>query len=114
MLGFEVPRTAGLAIPEIGASLAFALVIASPFMDELAFRGWMLPLAERATGLLPGAMLSTATYAALQAPSTTLDAAIHVVQGGLYAALFLRTRSLLACVLAHCGCSVATLLMGGL
>ena len=109
VLGADTPPALGLAMPAIGMSLAFALAIASPFLEELAFRAWMLPLAERAVGMVPGALISSAAYAVAQAPASPLEAGIHFLQGGLYAALFLRTRSLLACAAAHGASSAVAL-----
>lgn len=84
----------------------------SPFLTELAFRGWLVPIASRAVGTVPAALLSALAGAALPWPDGPGDALASLAFGGVMAAVFLRTRSVPACVIAHGGCAVLSLLAG--
>jgi membrane protease YdiL (CAAX protease family) len=92
----------------LGPGLVLGIVVVEPLLCELAFRAWMLPLAQRAVGIWPAAGLTTLAYAAAQLPTGLADAAPALLLGGINAALYLRTRSLLACTLvgALAGASV--------
>ncbi len=92
---------AAMTVANVGYPLAFALVIAVPATEELAFRGWMIPLAERAIGSLPAGLASSMLYAAASLPADAWSAAGHMLLGATYAALYLRTRSVLACIVAN-------------
>jgi len=90
-----------MTIGNVGWGMAFALVLAVPVMEEIAFRGWMLPLAERAVGAIPAAALSAVFYAAANLPEDVWSALGYLGLGTILSAIFLRTRSLLACMAAH-------------
>lgn len=84
----------------------------APFLTELAFRAWLLPMASRALGSAPAALLSALAGTALPWPDGPGDALASLAFGLVMAVVFLRTRSLPACVLAHGGCAVLSLLAG--
>lgn len=90
-----------MTVANVGYPLAFALVFAVPAIEELAFRGWMIPLAERGIGSVPAALASSSLYAAASLPADAWSAAGYALLGAVYAALYLRTRSVLACVVAN-------------
>ncbi|PZO06421.1 MAG: hypothetical protein DCF27_12640 [Lysobacteraceae bacterium] len=90
-----------VTLGNVGLGMAFALVLAVPVMEEIAFRGWMLPLAQRAVGALPAATLSAVLYAVANLPDDGWSALGYLGLGAIFSALFLRTRSLLACMVAH-------------
>lgn len=84
----------------------------APFLTELAFRAWLLPIASRALGNVPAALLSALAGTALPWSDGPGDALASLAFGLVMAVVFLRTRSLSACVLAHGGCAVLSLLAG--
>ena len=102
--GFDPAPSKGAAamtVASVGYPLAFTLVFAVPAIEELAFRGWMIPLAERGIGSVPAALVSSSLYAAASLPADALSALGHMLLGATYAALYLRTRSVLACIGAN-------------
>lgn len=84
----------------------------APFLNELAFRAWLLPIAARAVGSWPAAFFSALAGTALLWPEGLGDALGGFAFGLVMAVVFLRTRSLPACVLAHGGCAALSLLSG--
>ena len=90
-----------LTLATVGYPMAFALIVAVPVTSELAFRGWMQSLAQRGLGAVPAATLSAGLFAAASAPEDHLGAIGYLGLGLMLSALMLRTRSLLACILAH-------------
>ncbi|MBW8310939.1 MAG: CPBP family intramembrane metalloprotease [Rhizobium sp.] len=84
----------------------------APFLTELAFRAWLLPIASRAVGNVTAAFISALAGTALPWPEGPGDALASLAFGLVMAAVFLRTRSLPACVVAHGGCAVLSLLAG--
>ena len=92
---------ASMTVANVGYPLAFTLVVAVPVIEEVAFRGWMIPLAERGIGSIAAALASSMLYAAASLPADAWSAAGYLLLGATYAGLFLRTRSVLACVVAN-------------
>ena len=90
-----------LTLQTVGFPLAFALLVSIPVMSELAFRGWMQTIAERGIGVLPAAALTAGVFAAANLPEDAWGTVGFLGLGALLSALYLRTRSLLACMLAH-------------
>lgn len=82
----------------------------APFLTELAFRAWLLPIASRAVGNVSAAFVSALAGTALPWPEGPGDALASLAFGLVMAVVFLRTRSLPACVLAHGGCAALSLL----
>jgi membrane protease YdiL (CAAX protease family) len=93
--------TAAMTVANVGYPLAFTLVMAVPVIEEVAFRGWMIPLAERGIGTLPAAGASSALYAAASLPADAWSAAGYLLLGMACAAVYLRTRSVPACIVAN-------------
>lgn len=102
------PAQAGMTVANVGYPLAFTLVVAVPVIEELAFRGWMIPLAERGIGSLSAALASSMFYAAASLPADAWSASGYLLLGATYAGLYLRTRSVLACVVANILVSAAS------
>lgn len=94
-------QAASMTVANVGYPLAFTLVIAVPVIEEMAFRGWMIPLAERGVGRVSAAFASAVLYMAASFPADAISAAGYLLLGAAYAGLFLRTRSVLACVIAN-------------
>lgn len=105
LLGAELPDTRAVPLHAVNAALVFALVFAEPFLEELAFRTWMISLAERAIGTIQGAVFSTAVFVAVHVPASITDGITLILLGAIYAGIYVKTRSLLACVLANGLCS---------
>ena len=100
------PAANAMTLANVGFPLAFTLMVAVPVIEEVAFRGWMLPLAQRGIGALPAALASSALYAAASLPGDAWSAAGYLLLGGACAGLYLRTRSVTACIGANVLASV--------
>ena len=78
------------------AVLAFAMVVAAPFCEELFFRGFLMHRWARRWGTPAGVALSSAAFAVGHAEWVG-----HFVTGVVFALLYLRTRSLWVPILTH-------------
>lgn len=94
----------------LGPGLVIGIVLVEPLLGELSFRAWMLPLSERALGPWAAAIGSTVAFAAAQLPASPADAAPSLLLGAINAALYLKTRSLVACVLCSAMASASLFL----
>ena len=103
------PERAGWQPDSLSLPVLLLAGLYAPFLSELAFRAWLLPIASRAVGNLPAALVSALAGMALPWPDGPGDALTSVAFGLVMAVVFLRTRSLPACVLAHGGCALLTL-----
>lgn len=90
-------------------ALVIALMSISPAIEELAYRGWMIPLAERATGAAGACVLSTLAFVASYRPDTAEEALVIAALGTVCAVLYVRTRSLVAPIVAHAGFALLSL-----
>lgn len=108
----ETTQLASMTVANVGYPLAFTLMVAVPMMEEVAFRGWMIPLAERGLGSLPAALASSLLYAAASLPADAWSAAGYLSLGAVYAAVYLRTRSVLACIAANILASTTAFWLG--
>jgi len=81
----------------------------TPFLEELAFRAWLIPVAERAIGLLPACGLSVLVFTAIHLPFAGLELLGTAMLGAIFAAVYALTRSLPACLVAHGGYNVLAL-----
>lgn len=89
----------------------FALtVFIAPFVEELSFRAWMIPIASKAIGPLRAVIFSTFLFSAHHSPSGVLEWMFYLVAGGALSFLWLQTRSLATCVLAHAAANASTFL----
>ena len=105
--------------PGIGAGsdsgtvlLVLALVALSPVMEELAYRAWLITLAERALGPWAAGALSSLAYAASYSPASGGEWLLGFAVGAACSALYLRARSLWAPVAANAGFSLMLLAAG--
>lgn len=111
--------SAGVASPEpvpgtladLGPYLLVGILVSEPLLEELAFRAWLIPIAERAIGSAGAALLSTLLFALLQLPFGWTGFAHTLVVGSVLAVTYLRTRSLLSCVIANALMAGAVLLL---
>jgi len=81
----------------------------APFLEELAFRAWLIPVAERAVGLLPACGLSVLAFTAVHLPFAGTELLGTAVLAALFSAVYALTRSLPACLVAHGGYNVLAL-----
>ena len=92
--------------------LVLALVGLSPVIEELAYRAWLITLAERALGAWAAGALSSLAYAASYSPDSGREWLLGLILGAACSALYLRTRSLWAPVAANAGFSLMLLAAG--
>jgi membrane protease YdiL (CAAX protease family) len=83
--------------------LGLALIGLSPVIEELAYRAWLITLAERALGAWAAGALSSLAYAASHLPASGREWLLGIVLGAVCSALYLRTRSLWAPIAANAG-----------
>jgi len=84
-------------------------VTLGPICEELAFRGFLLPLLVRSLGAVAGVLLSAATFALLHGPQyawTWQGMVIIFVAGAAFGWMRLRTGSTAASAVMHCGYNV--------
>jgi len=89
---------------EGGLALLAALVSAGllqPYLEELVFRAWMIPLLERAMNLWAAIAVSTIFFALFHVPVAAADWFLYICAGLVFSSVWLLTRSLLACVALH-------------
>jgi membrane protease YdiL (CAAX protease family) len=89
--------------------LGLALIGLSPVIEELAYRAWLITLAERALGAWAAGALSSLTFAASHLPASGREWLLGMLLGAVCSALYLRTRSLWAPVAANAGFSLMLL-----
>lgn len=113
LLGLVAPESgidSGYTVAAIGWPIALSIVLLEPLMQELALRLWLVTLAERAVGTWPAVVLSGFVIMPIHYTldwQTTLPSA---VVGAAIAALFVRTRSLWACLAANSALGLALFL----
>lgn len=95
------PPPDSFRMPSFSVVMLVVAALYAPFLEEVAFRGWLLPIAERAVGTGGAIALSALAFASLQLASGAFAALAALGLGAGLAALFARSRSVPACVLAH-------------
>jgi membrane protease YdiL (CAAX protease family) len=98
---------------DLGPYLLVAILFSEPLLEELAFRAWLIPIAERAIGSYGAAALSATLFAAVHLPFGAREVISAMVVGGVLATTYLRSRSLLACVMANALMAGGSLAMAG-
>lgn len=83
--------------------LVLALIGLSPVLEELAYRAWLITLAERAVGAWAAGALSSLAFSASLLPASGREWLLGMVLGAVCSALYLRTRSLWAPIAANAG-----------
>lgn len=94
------------------AVMVFIIVIAAPFIEEVVFRGVLLPSLVGRFGTVSGVALTVVVFAAMHLNAFSFAPILLV--GWTLAALFLRTRSLwvsIACHSAFNGIGILALLL---
>lgn len=109
-----IPTAAGLmgvdvesALPQFAVQtsdtlwLALLMLVGAPVFEEYVFRAWLL---ERFSRVIPAWIVLPVTallFAAIHVPQTLLHTILLAILGIFLGLLWLRTRSLVACVFAH-------------
>ena len=96
-------------MPSFSPGMLLIAALYAPFLEETAFRGWLVPIAERAIGTTGACALSALAYACVHLPAGGYQALASLGPGTLLAVLFARTRCLPACLVAHGACNAAHL-----
>jgi len=109
--GWTSPEPVVGSLAELGPYLLVAILFSEPLLEEISFRAWLIPLAERAIGTAGAAALSTLLFALMHLPFGLAEFASAGVAGAVLTATYLRTRSLLACVVANALMAGASLLI---
>lgn len=89
--------------------MVLALAAISPIIEELAYRAWLITLAERTLGAWGAGALSTVAFTLSYRPGTLHDTLTLLGIGAVCSLLYVRTRSLVAPVTAHAGFVLASL-----
>lgn len=76
-------------------------VLVAPVVEEVAFRAWFIGLASRAIPPMLAAVISSAAFAVSHGTTAPFTLATLFLAGMVFAALWLRYRSILPCISAH-------------
>lgn len=90
-------RNAPVATPLIAVFAVFSASI----VEELAFRVWFITHAAKAISAPMAMALSSLAFMAIHTPANTVEVVWYLMVGVILGVLWIRTRSLLACILAH-------------
>ena len=104
LAGLESGAEATFATGMMRASLPWLaplFVVCAPLVEEYLFRAWMLERFRRVMPAWLALVLSTLAFVALHVPNGVLQALAIASAGLLFGLTWLRTRSWLACTLAH-------------
>lgn len=99
----------GPAMPSYSLAMLAVVALYAPFLEEVAFRAWLVPIASRALGQPAAIALSASAYAAVHWSAGMSGVLSALGVGALLAGLFVRTRSLPACLVAHGAYNAAAL-----
>ena len=86
--------------PSLAATASICLLI--PFMEELGYRAWFISFASNATKPTVAVLLSVAIFVLAHGTFDWASMIFYGVAGGFYAVLWLRSKSLIVCTVAHC------------
>lgn len=90
------------------------ICILSPIAEEILFRAWLIPFMKRVIGLKTACVLSAAMFFSIHLPLDSVGAAVSLaICTCIYTVIWVRTKSLWLCVLAHAGWNIAVLLRHG-
>ncbi|HEX6387896.1 MAG TPA: type II CAAX endopeptidase family protein [Solirubrobacteraceae bacterium] len=81
---------------------AFAICVAAPIAEELLFRGLLFPSLRGHIGLVAAALVTGLAFGAVHVVGSPIEALpLLAVFGALLCALYVKTRSLLPCMVVH-------------
>lgn len=72
-----------------------------PFLEEVSFRAWLIPFAEKAVGTAAAVVFSAVTFSLSHGTYEPDLLVFYAAAGVVLSWVWVRTRSLLACVVAH-------------
>lgn len=113
ILGLVAPDSgidSGYTVAAIGWPIAVSIVLLEPLMQELALRLWLVTLAERAIGAWPAVALSGLAIMPIHYTLDWQATLPSALVGIAIAALYVRTRSLWACLAANSALGLALFL----
>lgn len=99
----------GLGPDPLALGVLLLIGVYTPFLEELSFRAWLIPVAERAIGLVPACALSALAFTAIHLPFAGAELPATLALGATFGAVYALTRSLPACLVAHGGYNVLAL-----
>lgn len=105
-LGMPMPGEIQFLIPEdtVGRIVWVMVSATAGFCEEIAFRGYLMTrlriLGKTKTWLMP-VVVSSLTFGILHAYQSLPGVIILTVYGAMFALLYIRTRSLWPCIIAH-------------
>lgn len=82
-------------------SIVLTLAVAFPMIEEIAFRAWLIPIASQAVGQTGAVLLSIVMFTGGHLLQDLAYGLILASAGLVFALVWLRTRSVAACSLAH-------------
>lgn len=96
----DVPVLLPTTTPELLALLPL-MVVGAPIFEEFVFRAWLLERLGRDLPAWAALVLSTGAFVAAHLPQSILEWVVLFTAGLVLGLLWWRTRSLVACVIAH-------------
>ena len=100
----------GLDLPSGGGfALLAAAVLAAPVIEEVIFRYWLLGRWAPLIGAVPALLLTSLVFAVIHMDFSSWALGGRLIVGLALGALWLRTRSLLACMAVHAAWNAAVL-----
>lgn len=82
-------------LPLVAASMLI------PFLEEISFRAWLIPLAEKAVGTAGAVVFSAIAFSLSHGMYELGPLLFYAAAGAVLSGIWVRTKSLLACVVAH-------------
>ena len=83
-----------------GLAAWVGIVVLAPICEEVIFRAWLLEAWQKIIGA-PAALILTSIIFSVIHPMGLVANLIFIIPGLIFGALWLKTRSLTACVIAH-------------
>ena len=72
-----------------------------PFLEEISFRAWLIPLAEKAIGTAGAVVFSAIAFSLYPGTYELGHLLFYAAAGLVLSGVWVRTKSLLSCVVAH-------------
>ena len=99
----EVPLPFADVASELPLAFMASISLIVPLMEETAFRAWLIPIAGKVLGPAAVVAFSSVSFALFHGTLDGLHLAFYAAAGLVFSLVWMRTRSLLACVVAHAG-----------
>lgn len=87
--------------PVLSVITILSSAVLVPYLEEISFRAWLLPLASRAVGAVGAIAVSAITFSLVHGVFDIPHLVFYASAGLVFALVWQCTRSLLACVVAH-------------